>query len=215
MKLYSYVVTIDHGLAPNPFWGYCTLAVCTPNHMGIKAQKDDWIIGTSPNSQGNKLVYAMKISETLSFESYYADARFEKKKPVINGSWRERVGDNMYYKDQQGKWIQHPTIQHQSPDLIRKDLKHHVVFVAEHFYYFGDKEIPIPSEFQELIWKRQGCKYEHNPEIVERFLTWLEENFDSGVLGNPKDNKDCKKSKLPLGQQIGKQRVPDCGDPPR
>jgi len=207
MKLYSYVVTIDHGLAPNPFWGYCTLAVCTPNHMGIKAQKDDWIIGTSPNSQGNKLIYAMEISERLSFETYYTDVRFEKKKPDVNGSWRERVGDNMYYKDQQGKWIQHRTIQHQSPVLIRKDLKHPFVFIAEKFYYFGDHEIPIPFEFQELIWKRRGCKYNHDHEIVKRFLTWLEENFDPGVLGNPKDNKECKKSNSSLVQQVVCQSI--------
>lgn len=203
MKLYSYIVTIDHGLAPNPFWGYCTLAACTPNHMGIKAQKDDWIIGTSPKSQGNKLVYAMKISEILSFETYYADVRFEKKKPVVEGSWRERVGDNMYYKDQQGKWIQHRTIQHRSAELIKQDLKYHVVFIAEYFYYFGDKEITIPIEFQELIRKTQGYKCNHEPGLVKRFLNWLEVSFDPGVLGNPKDNKDYQKSKLSLSQQSG------------
>ncbi len=82
MKLYSYVVRNDLGLAPNPFWGYCTLAVCTPNHMGVKAEKDDWIIGTSPVSQGSKLVYAMQIFERLSFEAYYADERFVKKNPT-------------------------------------------------------------------------------------------------------------------------------------
>ena len=194
MKLYSYVIRIDHGLAPNPFWGYCTLAVCTPNHMGIKARIDDWIIGTSPNYQGNKLVYAMKISEILSFDAYFADARFEKKKPDVRSSWRELVGDNMYYKDQLGKWIQHRTIQHLSPDLQRKDLKHPFVFVAEYFFYFGDHEVAIPNEFQELIWKRQGCKYNHDPQIVEGFLKWLKVNFDPGVLGNPKDNKDCQKT---------------------
>jgi hypothetical protein len=193
MKLYSYVVTIDHGLAPNPFWGYCTLAVCTPNHMGIKAQKDDWIIGTSPNSQGNKLVYAMQISEVLSFETYHADVRFEKKKPVVNGSWRQRVGDNMYYKGQQGQWVQHRTIQHLSPEFIKKDLKYPFVFIAEYFYYFGDKAISIPIEYQELIWKRQGCKFNHDPVIVEKFLMWLKVNFDSGVLGNPKDNNEYLK----------------------
>src|SRR4030042_1631710 len=102
MKLYSYVVQKDSGLAPNPFWGYCTLAVCTPNHMGIKAQKGDWIIGTTTVSRGNKLVYAMQISEVLSFANYYTDARFGKKKPIVYGSWRERCGDNIYYKDNHG-----------------------------------------------------------------------------------------------------------------
>lgn len=30
MKLFSYIVTHDAGFAPNPFWGYCTLACCKP-----------------------------------------------------------------------------------------------------------------------------------------------------------------------------------------
>jgi hypothetical protein len=46
--------------------------------MGIKAEKGDWIIGTSPVSQGSKLVYAMQVSERLSFEEYYTDERFAK-----------------------------------------------------------------------------------------------------------------------------------------
>jgi hypothetical protein len=190
MKLYSYVVKIDHGLAPNPFWGYCTIAVCTPNHMGVKAQRGDWIIGTSPNSQGNKLVYAMQVSEAIPFERYYVDARFEKKIPNVKGSWRERCGDNMYFKNQQGEWAQHRTLHHRNHETIKKDLKHPVVFVAKRFYYFGDRAMTIPSEFQELIWKRQGCKSNHSLDVVECFLNWLSASFESGILGDPKDNPE-------------------------
>ena len=38
-RLCSYVVRHDKGLAPNPFWGYCTLAVCTPNHAGVRLEE--------------------------------------------------------------------------------------------------------------------------------------------------------------------------------
>lgn len=194
MKLHPYVIKIDSGLAPNPFWGYCTLSVCTPNHMGIKVQKGDWIIGTSPISQGSKLVYAMEVSELIPFDKYYSDVRFEKKKPIYNGSWRERSGDNMYYKDDQGKWVQHRTLFHRSPEDKKKDLKHPVAFVAENFYYFGDKAILIPVKYDELIWKRQGCKSNHDKKIVEKFLEWLKNNFSSGVIGNPKNNDEAQKA---------------------
>jgi Nucleotide modification associated domain 2 len=50
--------------------------------MGIKAEKGDWIIGTSPVAQGSKLVYAMQVSERLPFEEYYTDERFAKKSPM-------------------------------------------------------------------------------------------------------------------------------------
>jgi hypothetical protein len=184
----------DIGLAPNPFWDYCTLAVCTPNHMGIRAQKGDWIIGTSPKSQGSKLVYAMQISETLSFEKYFDDTRFEKKKPVVHGSWRERCGDNMYYQNEHGQWVQHRTIHHLGPEYFKKDLRHPVVFIAEYFYYFGNKAPAIPVEFQDLIRKTQGCKSNHAPELVEKFLNWLKANFSSGILGSPRDNDEVHKA---------------------
>ena len=115
MKLYSYIVKHDIGLAPNPFWDYCTLALCTPNHMGIRPEIGDWIIGTTPVSLGSKLVYAMQVSETLPFDDYYADKRFEKKKPSISGSWKEQCGDNMYYKDEQV--IGNSTLQNAIPQM--------------------------------------------------------------------------------------------------
>ncbi len=190
MKLISYVVRIDHGLAPNPFWGYCTLAVCTPNHVGIHAYKGDWVMGTSPNSRGNKLVYAMQISETLRFDKYFADPRFEKKKPNVRGSWRERVGDNMYYRNEEGQWVRHRTLHHLEPEFFVRDLKHPVVFISEYFFYFGSNAPAIPAEFQELIWRRQGCKSNHDPQVVRGFLSWLKANFGPGVLGHPTDNNE-------------------------
>ena len=36
MKLLKYVMTSDKGLAPNPYFGVCSLALCTPNHMNAR-----------------------------------------------------------------------------------------------------------------------------------------------------------------------------------
>ena len=134
MRLCSYVVKYDTGLAPNPFWGYCTLAVCTPNHMGIRAQKGDWFVGVTTIDRGNKLVFAMQVAEVLSFNRYYTDPRFERKRPVVNGTWRQRCGDNMYYKDDTGAWKRHPSVYHCEPEQIKQDLRHPYVFIAGHFY---------------------------------------------------------------------------------
>ena len=30
VKLYSYIVAVDSGFAPNPFHGFCTIATCKP-----------------------------------------------------------------------------------------------------------------------------------------------------------------------------------------
>lgn len=192
MRLCSYVVAVDRGLAPNPFGGYCTLAVCTPNRMGIRAQNGDWFIGTTTATRGSKLVYAMQVSEVLPFDRYYNDSRFEKKKPVVRGIWRQRCGDNMYYRDETGEWKQHRSLYHRDQATIEKDLRHPSVFIAEHFYYFGDKAVEIPPKYKDLIWRRQGCKCRHVPETVEGFLNWLRTNFSPGTHGKPYDNDEAE-----------------------
>ena len=111
MKLYSYVVASDSGFAPNPFWGYCTLATCKPA-IRRKAEKGDWIIGASStrNVGHGRLIHAMKITESpLSFDEYDTDRRFHKKKPKEHADLRYSRGDNIYYRDRKGAWKQRPS----------------------------------------------------------------------------------------------------------
>lgn len=193
MKLYSYIVKYDRGLAPNPFHGYCTLAVCTPNHMGIKPDKGDWIAGFSTKSEGNRLVYAMQVTETMHFKDYFHDPRFQNKKPRMDGNWKARCGDNFYEFTSEGNPIQHPNPFHTGENDFRKDIKNPYVFIAEHFYYFGDKTVSVPDEYRELILDRQGCKYSFDASLVAGFLAWLKQNWKPGVCGDPQQREvDCE-----------------------
>lgn len=170
MRLYSYIVKHDTGLAPNPFWDYCTLAVCTPNHMGIKPEKKDWVVGFLSKERENRLLYAMKISEVLCFDGYYKDPRFKKKIPNSRGNWKQRCGDNFYYLNKKGDWVKHQSDFHE--DQIEKDIKHPFVFISEHFYYFGDKA-KIAKGFEPLIINRCGVKCDHDQRLVDKFIRWL------------------------------------------
>src|SRR4051812_17344850 len=110
MGYFSYKVEHDYGLAPNPFGGYCTLAVCKPiirnnKNLAIK----DWIIGTGSMKlkRIHQLIYAMQVEEIITFNQYWADPRFQYKKPIINGSLVQMYGDNFYHQDPNTKrWIQ-------------------------------------------------------------------------------------------------------------
>lgn len=86
MKLYTYIVKHDKGLAPNPFYGCCTLGLCTPNHIGIKPSKGDWIAGFTTSARMNKLVFAMEVTERMHFHDYFNDKRFVRKKPILTGT---------------------------------------------------------------------------------------------------------------------------------
>ncbi len=190
MKLYSYVVKCDTGFAPNPFWGYCTLATCKPG-IRLSAREGDWVIGTGSvrNVGQDRLVYAMRVGRPLPLEDYYTDPKYADKKPVISGTLRQRCGDNTYFKEN-GQWRRHPSDYHREPDKMKKDIDGRNVLIAECFYYFGSDAKVIPLQFRDLIVVR-GYKYRHDPQTVKNFLNWLKTSFKSGVDGAPYDNPGC------------------------
>jgi hypothetical protein len=186
MRLCSYVVKNDYGFAPNPFFGYCTLAACTPNHAGIRLSSGDWLMGHAAAKRGQGLIYAMEVFEAPGFDAYYNDQRFECKKPRFDRTWKEACGDNIYHRDCDGKWVQDRSPFH-GPDNLDQDTQYPAVFVSKHFYYFGENAPAVPREFASLIWGRCGCKCSHVGETAEGFVAWLRATFSPGVLGNPRD----------------------------
>ena len=79
LRFFSYVLTRDYGFAPNPFNGICTLATCKPRIRKV-AVAGDWIFGTSSVRSGKRpcLVYAMKVSEKITFNQYWQDPNFDR-----------------------------------------------------------------------------------------------------------------------------------------
>ena len=152
--LYIYVVDRDFGFAPNPFHGCCTLATCKPN-IRAHAQIGDWIMGVGGrrlNATG-KCVFLLKVTEILTFNDYWSDTRFQKKKPVRNGSLVMMVGDNIYHQQEgSDSWVQEDS-HHSNQDgtynseNLKRDTKSANVLVSEHFYYFGKSapEVDIAS----------------------------------------------------------------------
>jgi hypothetical protein len=68
----------DTGLAPNVEYGICSLTGCKKTTIEVWAEKCSWVIGIGGNRTGkpNKLIYAMKVKENLSYK------KFRKKYPV-------------------------------------------------------------------------------------------------------------------------------------
>ena len=100
MKLFAYVVARDYGFAPNPFFGYCTLATCKPKIRG-QAQVGDWVIGSGSKRFGldTHLVFAMNVAEVLSYDQYWDDPRFRVKRPNLHGSVNIADADGYRYHD--------------------------------------------------------------------------------------------------------------------
>ena len=191
-RLCTYIVPKDTGLAPNPFWGWCTLAVCTPNHQGARLQKGDWIAGFLNAKRHHRFLYAMEIDKRLTMNEYFADPRFEKKKPNLRGDWKERCGDNFYEQRSDGTWKQHRNRFHPGEEFRKKDTRYPIVFVASRFWYFGRSCKQAPSQFADLIGGR-GIRLNHDPMVSADFMHWVERSFSPGVHDNPNDNPDMAK----------------------
>ncbi len=187
--LCTYVIREDTGLAPNPFWGCCTLAVCTPNRQGTRLRTGDWIAGFLTKARGYRMVYAMEVAEVMGLEDYFLDSRFAAKKPNLRGGWKERCGDNFYSKAPDGTWIQHRNRFHLDERLKTQDTRYARVFVGQRFWYRGKKAESAPSEFAPLFGGR-GARVNHDCDLAKLFVAWVQSEYDEGLAGLPNDNPD-------------------------
>ena len=200
----------DTGFAPNPFWDYCTVACCKARYrknLGL----GDWLVGTSSkvrHGTGTRLVYAMKITELLSYKDYSENARFKSKIPSYG--LIEQRGDNIYRLDKSatfsqrvpsyhskgmkhtghgksdrwiltGPWEEHDG--HKAEDLNGKVVP---ISSTGNFWYFGGS-MELPEEFLWLVVGGQGMKHHDlSDKRVRGFLDWLWKT-SPGIHGDPLD----------------------------
>jgi hypothetical protein len=185
-RLCTYIVTEDTGFAPNPFGKWCTLAACTPNHMNAQLDIGDWIVGFLSKSRQNRFLFAMEILCVMQMGDYFSDHRFESKKPKKSPDWRERCGDNIYERLEDGTWVQHTNDFHNTKAQMDQDTKYAKVFVASRFWYFGQASQVVPVPFAPLIPDRHGIRCKQNPHLSEQFMRWVA-GFPRGVQADPND----------------------------
>ena len=204
MKVCTYTVKTDKGFAPNPFYGYCTLAACTPNHMNAKLNEGDYIVGFFTDHEEPYLLYWMRVDAVLDFDTYYRGQKYKRKKPQLNGTWISRCGDNIYYRDEHGNWNQTPTVYHKGNMALEKDTRHAIVYIGKKFSYHGENayvhENRLPKRARSLFKGGRGIKYIHETSPgFHVFLSWFN-SMPLGRQGNPRDrekrNSCLKKEEL-------------------
>lgn len=194
---YVYVVDRDFGFAPNPYHGCCTLATCVPR-IRASAKIGDWIMGVGGSrlKATGRSIYLMKVSEVLTFNDYWSDVRFYRKKPVRNGSLVMMVGDNVYRQDADSKvWLQLDS-HHSNPDgttnhnNLKTDTSSEYVLVSDHFYYFGKSAPKVDLESIGYKNHRGHSKMLLSNNNVFDFIGGIEQNYKMEmnlVLDDPFD----------------------------
>jgi hypothetical protein len=176
-KLFSYVVDHDHGFAPNPFGGFCTLAKCkygsSKRNIVEMAEEGDWIAGTGGanlrKSAGHgKLIYAMRVDEIIPLAEY------------CRGNKGKRI-DAEHEDDEDGR----------------------VALISYHYFYFGRNAIDIskiPGKHLDHPFEKSGLGYrcDFTEEFVAGFAKWLNAKFKVGVHGPPcKPHSELKLPRCP------------------
>lgn len=197
MRLYSYVVRFDSGFAPNPFYGWCTLATCM-RKIRATAQVGDWIVGTGSQQvgRGGHLVYAMRVTGTMSFRDYDADPRFQAKKPFRRGSRKQSCGDNIYYRDLADRhWLQRDSFHTAANGApVAKHIAHDTgvdrILVSDHFVYFGGEGPRVAAKLKDkdgrqLVKTGIGHYVFKDPAFIAKVEAWIMSVGDPGYQGPP------------------------------
>ncbi|MFL6238998.1 MAG: hypothetical protein ACJ735_05835 [Actinomycetes bacterium] len=194
MAVYSYVIKRDYGFAPNPFHGSCTLATCKRIIRRV-AQIDDWVIGTGSAyyHRSGQLICAMRITDCMPYDDYWANPRFALKRPDLTGSRMRAFGDNIYHHDEDGVWVQedsHHSLPGGQVNLLNlnDDTQTDRVLISDDFWFFGAEAPLIPEHFRgeglDNICAHRGHKVNFSASTVQGFLDWLQQH-EPGCTGRP------------------------------
>jgi len=191
VRLFSYVVRWDHGFAPNPFYGFCSVATCKPDIRKV-ACIGDYVLGTGSASRqlAGNVVFFMQVNEIITFDQYWSDPRFVRRRPVMNGSLQQRFGDNIYHREN-GKWIQadsrHSQLgsQPNSKNLQRDTGKTERVLLSNKFIYWGGEGPKVPARLSDFVHHTPGHRSFFPEGDIQRFLTWIQTYNVAGQVSDP------------------------------
>lgn len=210
-KTYIYVVDRDFGFAPNPFHSYCTLATCKPV-IRRKALVDDWIIGVGGSNlrATGRCIFAMRVTEKITFDEYWSNPTFIDKKPVRNGSQKMMVGDNIYHRNpKSGEWCQADS-HHSNPDgsinvhNLTRDTQSDKVIISRHFFYFG-QDAPVVQEGLLDSMGYKNCRGHRIFDEAVSLIGWLQNSFGNSlnqVLADPFNFEDSEKRYAGYGSKV-------------
>lgn len=137
----------------------------------------------------------MRVDETLTFDEYWNDRRFQWKRPKLSGSKKLAYGDNIYHRSAKGKWIQEKS-HHSCADgcenlkNVKNDTQTNRVLVASDFVYWGGAGPLIPSQFRQSgsdIRAVRGHKNNFSAQFVQQFVNWVKSQPDRGYIDRPLD----------------------------
>lgn len=131
----------------------------------------------------------MKVTTKITYNEYWTNTKYKRKKPLMSGSLVQMYGDNIYFKDDNNIWSQ-ANSHHSNEDgsinyyNLNRDIGSEFVLISDTFYYFGKNNIEIPENLISNICKKgQGFKYVDETSSIT--LLELLKSYSLGYHGDP------------------------------
>jgi len=205
MRLFSYKLTHDTGFAPNPFFGFLTLANCKPL---IRRHKiiGDWIAGfTSDKLCGDnigdeRLIYLMHITNKITYYEYFNAQKYKIKIPDLqHNDFIYKSGDNIYSPLNEYDYslenvttiknMNHWDFKNDCECMKNKikDLPGIYVLISDDFYYFGKNAIVIDKQIRPDVpfgMAAHGVQTKNINKAIQ-FIEFIKNNYKKGIHGIP------------------------------
>lgn len=179
MKVWTYVIAVDAGAAPNFQRPATTLTVCKPR-IRKHAEKGNLVLAfngkkLSPQ-EPHSVCWAGIVSEKILLRDYWRDRRFKLKRPGGQQRESERP-DNIYKPMGSGRLVQVRNVTHKLRDM-RRDLSGLYSLVLKPSWYFGQSGTVLPANFNlRMLNSRRGERSISLPRSQwVSLLNWLSAN---------------------------------------
>jgi hypothetical protein len=137
----------------------------------------------------------MRIEEILTFDQYWGDIRFLRKRPNFRGSLKMAYGDNIYHRGPDGDWMQadsRHSLDDGTPNQghVEKDTKANRVLVSRDFVYYGGRCPTIPNRFRveyamDLVHGAPSYRVRFPREMRDDVIDWIRADLGRGLQGDP------------------------------
>jgi hypothetical protein len=172
MILWRYVIVADGGAAPNFEPPLTTLAICKPM-IRKGACRGDMILafaGRPIDRDPHKVVWAGIVDEKLTFEQYWNDPRFQKKKPRVS-----KHPDNIYRP--RGRHLNLVPNGVHGQKSAATDQRGQFVLIFKRAWHLDLKSSSLPEQFSNLRLSKNNRRGHRRSEIqdgaAKELLSWV------------------------------------------
>jgi hypothetical protein len=209
VDVWTYVIRVDRGGAPNFEAPATTLTVCKPR-IRKRAKVGELVLAFNGKSlnpvEPHSVCWAGIVSEVIPIADYWNDPRFDGKKPGRHRGPRE-LPDNIYQPTATGSLGQVRNDTHTAVD-VERDLGGLNALVLQRSWYFGPTVAILPAGFGlRMIGGRRGERHsqidEHTWHDLKR---WLDDNLPAARRFDAKANSADRCSPVRRSPKVAVRR---------